>query len=422
MMLKKLIEMGSGRSGEGRFDGTEWVVKQRWLIRSGVSSSDPITLGNRLLVVPSTKGLRCPVLFKTLFLIGVLFAVSVSPVSAQSSGDELLNRLNRVGAQREVENRRLDSLINGVLWQPTLGAIGISTADSVLGRVRAQQEIENLRLDSLGNSILWQSKLGDAGVSVPDSKPKHVGYDFLLSPRNSQVLDFGKRCRKNFVEYGMLAGELDDLCDCLTQKVIGQSDSLFEINDLDDVLISNCCSELSLDCGGLIPTLSEEGVWLAIVTRTVDCREGPGTSFNVIGTYRDSARLIVESLDATNGYYPVFDLSQGLSGWVHTGCVEIIQEMSYSTGGILNSVGEVLSDNAFVEVENDAGRPISIRFDDGLSPEFIVIADGEVRELILKPGQYRMVASTATPSNVEHYIGFEELKSGIQYSWIFVIR
>ena len=215
---------------------------------------------------------------------------------------------------------------------------------------------------------------------------------------------------------GLEFGDFDEVVSCLAQK-------LYVHPDYNSGAMSpEVFWELAVDCGVQLPTPTDKKAWLAVVTRTVNCREGPGTAFNVIGTYKDSTQLIVESLEDTNGYYPVFDLSQGLSGWVHKGYVKIVQDISYSTGGILNPVGEVLSDNAFVEVENDAGRPISIRFDDGPSPEFIVIADGEVRELILKPGQYRMVASTATPSDVRPYIGFEELKSGIEYGWIFFIR
>ena len=261
----------------------------------------------------------------------------------------------------------------------------------------------------------WPSSVNEAWWEQPNGRTLLV--DYMLTDEQWECWMAGRDARDWMAEVqGLEYEDVDEAISCLARKLHVRPD--YNSGEMS----SEVFWQLAVDCGVQLPRPTEKKAWLAVVTRAVNCREGPGTAFNVIGTYQDSTQLIVESLDATNGYYPAFDLSEGLNGWVHKGYVEIVQEISYSTGGILNPVGEVLSDNAFVEVENDAGRPISIRFDDGPSPEFIVIADGEVRELILKPGQYRLVASTATPSDVKPYIGFEGLKSGIQYSWIFFIR
>ena len=238
----------------------------------------------------------------------------------------------------------------------------------------------------------------------------------MLDGAQGEELSAGRAARQWMLEMeGVEFTDLDAVCTCMAQKLVANGSynaGLIDFETFWDVAVS---------CGAQLPQPEQKKAWLAVVTSPVNCRQGPGIEYDVIGIYPDSTQLIVESLGDTDGFYPAFDLNQGLKGWVHRDYVEILQEISYQTDGVLNPVGDVLSDNAWVQVKNDAGCSISVRFDQGPSAEFVKLEKGQQGEMALRPGQYRLVASTATPSDVRPFIVLEQLEAGVQYEWVFYI-
>ena len=210
----------------------------------------------------------------------------------------------------------------------------------------------------------WPEVVVDHWRALPFGPSLFLGW--MLDGAQGEELSAGRAARQWMLEMeGVEFTDLDAVCTCMAQKLVANGSynaGLIDFETFWDVAVS---------CGAQLPQPEQKKAWLAVVTSPVNCRQGPGIEYDVIGIYPDSTQLIVESLGDTDGFYPAFDLNQGLKGWVHRDYVEILQEISYQTDGVLNSVGDVLSDNAWVQVKNDAGCSISVRFDQGPSDEFV---------------------------------------------------
>ncbi|MDR3504358.1 MAG: SH3 domain-containing protein [Legionella sp.] len=154
--------------------------------------------------------------------------------------------------------------------------------------------------------------------------------------------------------------------------------------------------------------------YLGRITKKINLRDGPGIDYETIGLLKKGAQIFIVSLETTNDFYNVIDISKDKEGYVPRKYVKIGKIIKTNDQDIFTPSGTTTSYNPEVEVYNNTNLTLTLK----LNSSTHSFEPQEKRTLTLAPGtiSYRASAPGVIPN-----IGNQYLNSNEDYTWRFYI-
>ena len=154
--------------------------------------------------------------------------------------------------------------------------------------------------------------------------------------------------------------------------------------------------------------------YLGTVTKQVNLREGSGTHYPVISTLGVGTQVFIISLETTNDFYNVVDISKDREGYVHKSCVKVGELIRKNNPGLFAPKEETTKVNPEIEIYNRTNLRLTLK----LNENTYYFNPQEKRTIIILPGvlNYRASAPNLIPN-----IGTENIQNNKVYTWQFYI-
>jgi hypothetical protein len=154
--------------------------------------------------------------------------------------------------------------------------------------------------------------------------------------------------------------------------------------------------------------------YLGWVTKQVNLREGPGTSYDVIKSLQAGTQIFIVSLDSEDDFYQVVDIATDKEGFIHRSFIKVGQLVKRNDEGMFIPSGQSSTSNSELEIFNNTSRTLTLK----LNSDSYTFSPMQKKTLTFIPGAYEYRASA--PGVIPN-IGTENLKSDIKYTWQFYI-
>ena len=136
---------------------------------------------------------------------------------------------------------------------------------------------------------------------------------------------------------------------------------------------------------------------------------GPSNSFETLLVLNPESPVLILSDKDINNFYNVIDIESNIEGYVFLNNVDFIEEEKVEKNNVFDVIGNT-SDIRFCEIEiyNSHNTSFILKLD----TESFNFEAGETRTITIKPGSYRVFA---TSKGVRPYIGEINLERGKKY-------
>jgi len=136
---------------------------------------------------------------------------------------------------------------------------------------------------------------------------------------------------------------------------------------------------------------------------------GPSNSFETLLILNPESPVLILSDKDINNYYNVIDIESNIEGYVFLNNVDFIEEQKVEKNNVFDVIGNT-TDIRFCEIEiyNSHNTLFILKLD----TESFSFEAGETRTITIKPGSYRVFA---TSKGVRPYIGEINLERGKKY-------
>ena len=101
--------------------------------------------------------------------------------------------------------------------------------------------------------------------------------------------------------------------------------------------------------------------YLGTTIKQVNFREGPGSSYEIIGSLKAHTEVFVISLDAEDDFYNVIDIATNKTGYIHKSFLKIGKELQQSNGDFIAPSGTSSTSDTEVEVYNNTNRNLTLK-------------------------------------------------------------
>ena len=155
--------------------------------------------------------------------------------------------------------------------------------------------------------------------------------------------------------------------------------------------------------------------YLGVVTKQVNFREGPGSTYEIISSLKPSTQVFIISLDSEDDYYNVIDIRTNKTGYIYKSFLKIGKELEKSNGDFISASGSSSNGDTEVEVFNNTKETMTLK----LNSTIYSFSPQETRTLTISPMTYNFIASEP---GVTPFYGTKTLESGQRYTWKFFIR
>jgi hypothetical protein len=155
--------------------------------------------------------------------------------------------------------------------------------------------------------------------------------------------------------------------------------------------------------------------YLGTITKQVNFREGPGSSYEIISPLKPGTQIFISSLETENDYYSIINIATNEEGYVHKSYVKVGRLVARSNGSVFTPNGSTSSYNSELKIYNNTSKTLTLK----MNSELFYFSPHETKNISISPGEYDFRASAP---GVIPYIGNESLNSGQAYSWQFFIR
>ncbi len=154
--------------------------------------------------------------------------------------------------------------------------------------------------------------------------------------------------------------------------------------------------------------------WIAQVTTTVNLREGPSTSFDIITTIPQDAFVFYNDEDILDDFVSVIYIDKDLAGYVSTRYLKKGGEVTVDESGQLQLVGTTDTYNPEINVTNSTNLTMTLKMND----KSYKFSPYSKQTIYVAPGSVTM---TASAPGVIPYVGEDHVKSNYIYDWEFYI-
>ena len=159
---------------------------------------------------------------------------------------------------------------------------------------------------------------------------------------------------------------------------------------------------------------SNNDSYLGIVNKQVNFRQGPGTDYKIIKSLIPGTQLFINTLNTSNNYYSVIDISSNTEGYVYKSYVDVGEKVEINEGGLFVPTEKTNSTFSKIEIYNNTSLSLTLK----MGNTIYKFAPQEKSEINISPGNYNYRASAP---GVIPYIGKEIIDNGFNYSWSFYI-
>jgi uncharacterized protein YgiM (DUF1202 family) len=165
----------------------------------------------------------------------------------------------------------------------------------------------------------------------------------------------------------------------------------------------------------LISTALYSQSYLGTITKQVNLREGPGSSYEIISSLKPGTQIFISSLETSDDFYNIIDIKSDKEGYVHKSYVKIGKLVARSNQSVFTPDGVSSSYDSELKIFNNTSKTLTLK----MNSEMFYFSPHETKNISISPGEYDFRASAP---GVIPYIGNESLNSGQAYSWQFYIR
>jgi uncharacterized protein YgiM (DUF1202 family) len=155
--------------------------------------------------------------------------------------------------------------------------------------------------------------------------------------------------------------------------------------------------------------------YLGTITKQVNFREGPGSSYEIISSLKPGTQIFISSLETNDDFYNIIDIKSDKEGYVHKSYVKIGKLVARSNESVFTPDGVSSSYDSELKIFNNTSKTLTLK----MNTELFYFSPHETKNISINPGEYDFRASAP---GVIPYIGNESLNSGQAYSWQFYIR
>ena len=136
---------------------------------------------------------------------------------------------------------------------------------------------------------------------------------------------------------------------------------------------------------------------------------GPSDSFETLLVLNPESQVLILSDKEVNTFYNIIDIESNIEGYVLLNNVEFVEEQKVEKNNVFDVIGNT-TDIRFCEIEiyNSHNTSFILKLD----TESFNFEAGETRTITIKPGNYRVFA---TSKGVRPYIGEINLERGKKY-------
>jgi hypothetical protein len=155
--------------------------------------------------------------------------------------------------------------------------------------------------------------------------------------------------------------------------------------------------------------------YLGTITKQVNFREGPGSSYEIISLLKAGTQIFISSLETEDDFYSIINIATNEEGYVHKSYVKIGKLVTRSNQSVFTPNGVSSSYESELKIFNNTSKTLTLK----MNSKLFYFSPYERKNISISPGEYDFRASAP---GVIPYIGNESLRSGQAYSWQFFIR
>lgn len=155
--------------------------------------------------------------------------------------------------------------------------------------------------------------------------------------------------------------------------------------------------------------------YLGTITKQVNFREGPGSSYEIISLLKAGTQIFISSLETEDDFYSIINIATNEEGYVHKSYVKIGKLVTRSNQSVFTPNGVSSSHESELKIFNNTSKTLTLK----MNSKLFYFSPYETKNISISPGEYDFRASAP---GVIPYIGNESLNSGQAYSWQFYIR
>lgn len=155
--------------------------------------------------------------------------------------------------------------------------------------------------------------------------------------------------------------------------------------------------------------------YLGTITKQVNFREGPGSSYEIISQLKAGSQIFISSLETEGDFYSIINIATNEEGYVHKSYVKIGKLVTRSNQSVFTPNGVSSSHESELKIFNNTSKTLTLK----MNSKLFYFSPYERKNISISPGEYDFRASAP---GVIPYIGNESLRSGQAYSWQFFIR
>jgi uncharacterized protein YgiM (DUF1202 family) len=165
----------------------------------------------------------------------------------------------------------------------------------------------------------------------------------------------------------------------------------------------------------IISTALHSQSYLGTITKQVNFRQGPGSSYEIISSLKPGTQIFISSLETNDDFYNIIDIKSDKEGYVHKSYVKTGKLVARSNQSVFTPDGVSSSYDSELKIFNNTSKTLTLK----MNSEMFYFSPHETKNISISPGEYDFRASAP---GVIPYIGNESLNSGQAYSWQFYIR
>jgi hypothetical protein len=155
--------------------------------------------------------------------------------------------------------------------------------------------------------------------------------------------------------------------------------------------------------------------YLGTITKQVNFRGGPGSSYEIISLLKAGTQIFISSLETENDFYSIINIATNEEGYVHKSYVKVGKLVARSNQSVFTPDGVSSSYESELKIFNNTSKTLTLK----MNSKLFYFSPYETKNISISPGEYDFRASAP---GVIPYIGNESLNSGQAYSWQFYIR